>query len=47
MVVLYFLVVGILISWIARRIGPVILKDSTVISKIKLVLSKILLGKQD
>jgi hypothetical protein len=47
MLVLYFLVIGILISWIARRIGPVILKDSAAISKIKLVLSKILLGKQD
>ena len=47
MVVLYFLVIGLLISWIARRIGPVILKDFAVISKVKLMLSKILLGKQD
>lgn len=47
MVVLYFLVIGILISWIARRIGSVILKDSAAIRYIKLVLSKILVGKQD
>jgi hypothetical protein len=47
MLVFYFLVIGILISWITRRIGSVILKDSAVIRHIKLMLSKILLGKQD
>lgn len=46
-IIAYFLVIGLIASWIARRVGAAILKDSAFLRYIKSRLGKLLMGKDE